>query len=105
MSTSYRPGSEGAADQKMIKKFKVGISISLILAIILLLTVPLLKQEAGQTGSFSKAMGWLSMLLAVLCIVFEEKITDKTGNSWLWGALAIVLIWFPGFFLHIAGGV
>lgn len=100
----FREGSEGASEQKVIKGFKIGFSLGIILFIILMLTVPLLKENANQTSGFWKAVSWLSYIGVIAAMIFEEKITNSTGLSWLWGAICFVLL-FAGLFLHGIGGV
>lgn len=102
--TKYREGSEGAADRKMIDRFKIAMAIATALVLILLWTVPLLKAEAAQTGGFLKFLSWVAFAVSFTVIYFEEKITDATESSNLF-----YVGWFVcfglGFFLRICGGV
>lgn len=102
--TKFREGSMGAADQKTIKSFKIGMVIATVIAIILLWTVPLLKAEAAQTGGFFKVLSWIAFIASLLIVAFQDKITNATKNETLF-----YVFWFIsfglGFFLRICGGI
>ena len=104
MTTQYRKGSEGAADTKMVNYFRIGMTIALVLALILLWTVPLLKQEAAQTGTGYKLFSWICFIGCVLVIALASRITKATASATLF-----FVMWFAlyglGIFLRICGGV
>ena len=101
---TFRPGSEGAADQKMVKGFKIGFVLATIAGMILLATVPLLKTEAAQTGTGLKALSWFCFVGCFGVLILENWITNTSSNSWRFGVL-----WFVFFglamLLRIVGGV